>query len=310
MVVTITKKSAVSNKTPTLPKYKPFIDKISVVIPIQAEDSEDIYSNIWQQIEDKAVFNQAGYKAKGQYKLAKRINLELPSRPLFQFDYENGKALKFRIEFNPRKVGPCGLLKLHAVLTSLCPGGWDYVVQHGAISRIDIAVDIPNARPGMFGVVPLQGLSTKEWSVAGKLQTLVLGAKKGNQTLLYNKKALRLKQGQKWDGKASVRIERRLKNPSTKKLADLPLMDNPFAGITLTNFGPQPLKEKKSWVWSLFKDSVATRGVPAALAQLPKEKRTLYRNHLKLHAYDQWSPDEIWNAWPSYLNEMALHQKK
>lgn len=311
MAIIIKKKVGSSNKTKTLPEYKPFIDKLSVVATFQEKDADDVFSNVWGQLEDKAVFNDAGYKAKGKYKVAKRINLaSTVSRPLFQFDHENKKASKCRIELNPRKVGAEGLLELHAVLTSLMPDGWDYFVHHGRITRIDVAVDIPNSRPGMFAILPKQGLTTKEWASNGKLQTLVLGKKSGSQTLIYNKKAHRLAQKQKWDGKSTVRVERRLKNPPTKTLSMLPSMVNPFEVISLTDLQVAPPAEKKTWIWSLFKDSVATRGLPAALMMLPKEKRTLYRKHLELNPHSLWSPSLIWLNWSQHLDELGLHKLK
>lgn len=310
MAIIIKKKAGSSNKTQTLPKYKPFIDKLSVVITFQEADAHSIFSNIWLQIEDKAVFNDAGYKAKGKYKLAKFLNLGPASRPLFQFDYEDKKALKCRIDFNPRKIGLAGFSELQAILTSLMPDGWDYLLKHGNITRIDVAVDIPNSRPGMFAILPKQGLGTKAWTQGGKLETFVLGKKNANQTLIYNKKAHRLAQGKKWDGPATVRVERRLKHPAVKKIAMLSDLPNPFAALVLTDLEKMPVSEKKPWIWSLFKDSVAARGLPAALAKLPKEKRTMYRKHLEQHPHDQWSPSQIWEGWQDALKAVGLYVPK
>ncbi|WP_204378160.1 hypothetical protein [Tardiphaga robiniae] len=215
--------------------------------------------------------------------------------------------MRFRIEFNPSAIGSIGFSELHGVLTSIMPGGWDYVIEYGRISRIDIAVDIPEARPGMFAVLPKQGLSTKEWTVAGKLQTLVLGKKGGNQTLIYNKKAQQLGQGKPWEGKATVRVERRMLNPAIKKLSSLPDLPNPFAALSLTELLNAPPTEKE-WLWSLFKDSVSVRGLPAALARLPKAKRTLYRKHLESQPHQLWGPSVIWTNWLAALGEHDLHK--
>ena len=254
------------------------------------------------------MFNDTGSKAKGGYSVAKWLNLKhTPARVLFQFKYENKKATRCRFEFNPRKLGESGIDELRAIVVTLMDG-WEYVIKHGRITRIDIAVDIPNARPENYAILPQQGLTSQKWAVNGKLETFVLGTKKGNQTLLYNKKAHRLSQGKKWLGKAAVRIERRLLNPSPNKLYLLHKLANPFLVAQLVRMPDAPTWEAKPYIWSLFKDSVVVRGLPAALALLPLEKRTVYRKHLKLCEHELWSPHQIWSQWPACLAEYKLDQ--
>jgi hypothetical protein len=191
---------------------------------------------------------------------------------------------------------------------TLMNGGWEYVVKHGRITRIDIAVDIPNTRPENYAILPQQGLTSQKWAVNGKLQTFVLGTKKGNQTILYNKKKQRLSQGKKWAGKATVRIERRLRNPSHYKLSSLNKLPNPFLAAKLLKMPGPPASEKKPWMWSLFTDSVSVRGLPAALKILPAERRAVYRKHLAQSEHELWTPDEIWAKWPDCLAKYKLHE--
>jgi len=292
--------------SPTVPA--PFIDKISIVVTFLQADAGDVYKAFWTAIDDKSVFNETGPKAKGGYKVAKWINPGTPARVLFQFKYENKKATKCRFEFNPRKLGENGIDKLRAIVVTLMPDGWEYVIKHGRITRIDIAVDIPNTRPENYVILPHQALTTKSWAVSGKLQTFVLGTKKGNQTLLYNKKAKRLSQGKKWPGKATVRIERRLRHPSPSKLSSLHELPNPFLAAKLLHMPGPPASEKKPYMWSLFTDSVSVRGLPAALKILPAEKRTAYRKHLATAQHELWTPDQIWAKWPACLAEYKLDQ--
>jgi hypothetical protein len=286
MAIIFTKKNPVSNKNQTHqenptqnigsspPVPCPFIDKISIVVTFLDADASDVYNNIWGQIDDKSVFNDAGAKAKGGYNIAKRLNLKsTPARPLFQFKYQDKKATRCRLEFNPRKLGETGIDELRAIAMSLMPDGWEYVIKHGRITRIDIAVDIPNTHPENYAILPQQGLTTQKWAVNGKLQTFVLGTKMGNQTLLYNKKAQRLNQGKKWAGNAAVRIERRLRHPTPYKLSSLHQLTNPFLAAKLLKMPGPPASEKKPWLWSLFTDGVSARGLPAALQLLPAEGR-------------------------------------
>jgi hypothetical protein len=322
LAITITKKKiAASNKNQThqekptqesVPDPKvpsPFIDKITIVVNFLEADATAVYNAVWTAIHDKGVFNDTGYKAKSGYNLAKWLHLESTvARALFQFKYENKKAIKCRFEFNPRKLGESGIDELRAIAVILMNGGWEYVVKHGRITRIDIAVDIPNTRPENYAILPQQGLTSQKWAVNGKLQTFVLGTKKGNQTILYNKKAKRLSQGKKWSGKAAVRIERRLRNPSPYKLSLLHKLLNPFLAAKLLKMPGPPAWEKKPWMWSLFTDSVSVRGLPAALKILPAERRTAYRKHLAQCAHELWTPDQIWAKWPACLAKYKLHE--
>jgi hypothetical protein len=325
MAIKIFKKVTPSNKTQTLPKqeeqdhtkqpdelpkpdgYHPFIDKISIVVTPLSGHEGDIYNAIWTVLDDAEVFADAGGKTKwGPFKVAKWITLK-NGRVLFQFAYTGKKVVKLRLEFNPRKIGPHGLTELKSILIMLVPDGWEYVINHGNITRIDVAVDIPNARPSMFAVLPQQGLTTKAWAVDGKLETFALGKKKGNQTLLYNKKLQRLAQGKPWLGKSVTRLERRLRNPVIG-LPGLHSLPNPFKGLLLTEVTADPPSgDKKPWVWDLFKDSVLQRGLPSALALLPKERRTLYREHLKKHAHPLWDPLAIWANWPAAVKQSELN---
>jgi hypothetical protein len=281
----------------------PFIDKLSVVVPILSADAEGIFNNLWTQLNDVDVFQDAGSKSKwGPFKVAKRICLtNTVARPLFQLAYAAKKAVKCRLDFNPRKVGEHGMMELDAVLISILPDGWKYVVTHGHITRIDIAVNIPNSRPSMFAFLPQQGLTTKEWAVNGKLETFVAGKKKGHQTAVYNKKKQRQAQGHKWIGKSVVRVERRLRNPSIGGLSGLLQLPNPFIALELIEMPGPPATEKKPWIWEIFKDSVTVRGLPAVLALLPLERRTAYRTHLKQHPHKLWDPISIWKNWPKAL---------
>jgi hypothetical protein len=317
-IIIIKKKIAASNKnqthqekptpksasSPTAPA--PFIDKISIVVTILEADAGNVFAAFWTAVGDKNLFNDTGSKAKGVYNVAKWINSGAPARVLFQFKYEDKKAIKCRFEFNPRKLGESGLNHLKSVVMTLMPDGWEYVIKHGRITRLDIAVDIPDTRPENFIILPQQGLSTQAWAVNGKLQTFVLGKKMGKQTLLYNKKAKRLSQGKNWPGKAAVRIERRLRNPTPYKLSSLHKLANPFLAANLLKMPGLPATEKKPYLWSLFTDSVSVRGLPAALALLPLEKRTAYRKHLKLFEHELWAPDQIWSKWQACLAEYKL----
>ena len=208
MAIKLPKKVGFSNKAQTLLKaadkdYKeqsvgseakkvltPFIDKISIVVTPKEEDAGNIFNAIWSQADNIEVFQDAPGAKLATYKFAKRICLEcvdtIKYRPIFQMAYAHKQTLKLRLEFNPRKLGPLGMEELKTTMVLLLPGGWEYVIERGRITRLDVAVDFPDARPSMFALLPQQGLTSMQWKSNGKLETFVLGKKHGNQTVLYN----------------------------------------------------------------------------------------------------------------------------
>lgn len=318
---------APSNKTQTHPKsshtipqasqtaasllqeHIPFIDKLSIVIkPANEADAHAIHSNIWTQFADKSVFQGAGKEALQGYNRAYRLAINCSvSRPLIQYRHANKKADVIRLDFNPRKLGPQGLIELRSIMISLVPDGWDYAIKHGRITRIDVMVDLQNTRMDSFVLLPKQGLSTMEWSVDGKLETLKLGKSKGNQTVVYSVKKKRLGQGKAWPGTSVIRVERRLRNPKPDKLDELSALANPFAGMVLCENLPGPPSGKENdWQWSMFGDSVKVRGLIPALALLPVERRTKYRKHIEQHKKAWWNPDAIWAHWPTTLQMLHM----
>lgn len=286
-----------------------------IIEPLE-EDAYDIHSNIWTQIKDGKVFQSAGQNAlKGGWRRAQLIALESSSyRPLLQYRWEGkgptGKASRIRLDFNPRKLGAQGLIELDAVLISLWPQGWAYVIEHGRITRIDIAVDVPGIRMDEVLFLPNQGATEIHWSRDGHLQSFRHGQPKGNQTVVYSVKQKRLSKKQPWSGPSTVRIERRLRNPSPSKLPELGTLKNPFVGVSFTMMpGPPPdeMAKTKQWAWSMFEDSVKARGLANALALVPPYRRTKYRAHLKQHPKPWWNSDAIWANWPeAFLSLLKL----
>ena len=56
----------------------------------------------------------------------------------------------------------------------------------------------------------------------------------------------------------------------------------------------------------MFGDSVQVRGLTAALALLPKERRLKYRAYLKSHPQPWWQPADLWEHWQEIVEESRL----
>ena len=297
----------------------PFIDKISVVVePAHDQDAHDIYNGLFTYFHDHDVFLDVKGGKWGEYKVAKKIALDsvtdFKKLPLLQCAYEAkmpdkpGKALKIRIEFVPVDLGWEGMAHLNAALVMVMPSGWNYVMKNGHITRLDVAVDFPDVLMDEFHFMPLQGATTKQWRMNGKLQTYTHGKPQGNHTAIYDRKEKRKAHKQPWIGKEGMRIERRIKAPPITMLKDLVHLPNPFTAMNMVSMpiSPPPESQKFLFIWDLFRKAAEANGLTAALALLPEERRTLYRKHLAANIQPWWNPDAIWANWPAMLDELKI----
>ncbi len=340
-VAAVNTKLALSNKNQTLPDNPsqqepltppvdietpyaptPFIDKISVVLDPPEHGQALGIHNLIKALPNNmppadaskgSQFLSAGSKAKwGKYKWAKRIILpsvlDVKKCPLLQCAYTAMQITQLRIEFVPVDIGKAGMADLHASLSGLVPGGWAYFVEHGRVTRIDVTVDFPEVLMDDFHFLPVQGATTRQWRVNGKLQTYTHGKPKGNHTAIYDRKEKRIAKQKSWEDKQGMRIERRIKTPPIEKLTELPSLPNPFLGMNLVSMPEAPPSEqtKMQYVWKLFHRAADAQGLTAALALLPVEKRTLYRKHLEAHVQPWWNPEAIWANWPNMLDELKI----
>ncbi len=279
---------------------------------VPAEMAHDSFLSIMTQTKDAELFKSSQHKA--PFNRAWRIAINcLPNAMkwpvlMASFDMSKQQALKFRVEFSPVDIGNNGMEELHAALMMLMDGGWQSFAEHGRVTMIEITVDLPGIGVDEFDVIPKQAVYRQAWGKDGHLETIVLGKAAGNQTKIYNRGKKRSDKGQKWQGPLTTRVERRLR-PQGLKLKALPMIPNPFADIILPASNlPVPPKEPKStaYLWTMFQDSIKTRGLAGALNLLPEARRTRYRAWLKLHPVSWWSPQVIWSHWSEYITELKV----
>jgi hypothetical protein len=269
------------------------------------DHAHDIYSEFIKSSDDPEVFVPST-KASG-FSMGKRIVVQAVTSkdyPHFQFDHHAKQAKRFRLEFSPQALGAAGLIEFKMLLGGMMDGGWAFVVKHGKITKIEVTVDIPKIEIETLLVLPQQRTTAQTWSMAGTLQTLVLGRASSNQTRIYNRGAKRKAKGQHSPEYEGTRVERILK--TNQKLADLPNMANPLKGLKIIVSPSPPPEEKKAYIWTLFMDAVHRRSLPVALGLLPLDKRAIYREWLATNSVAWWQPDEIWAQWPSYLSDSKL----
>lgn len=310
------KKVAAYNKSQTTPKTPseviPFIDRMRVSINFEpGEMAEEVQSNIWAQVADKDAFTQVA--SKGSYNAAWRIKiasaLKLKHYPLMQYRHADKCAARLAIDFAPHDLGPDGLDHMHIALKSIVDGGWVAFVELGKVNMIEVTVDLHGVPMGGFHVLPQQTTTVKSWSNAGKLETLYLGKKQGNFTRIYDRGLKRASKKQAWAHGHVTRVERVLKGQAIP-VASLASLDNMFAGIKMVDLPSTAPPEGKGYIWTLFCDAVAQRGLAAALKVLPADTyRKNYRKWLAQHPKPWWQPDEIWAEWGAMIEKTRLASK-
>jgi len=304
-----------TNGIPASETPKPFIDKLTVNLTFQSyKQAYETHGATYAALTsgDTEFFASVAKLTKG-FKLAKQIVVpDCSSPPRIDYSYEKDGtgqniARRIRLEFNPSKLGFDGLKDMHAILSTMMDGGWQLFVNHGRISRVDVAVDLMGVRMTKLMVVPPKAVVSQTWnSSKGKLLTYQWGKVKGSYTQIYNKTAEMQARGLPVSGPQVTRFERRLKQPACKSLTKLAELENPFAGFVLTTTMPQAPAGGPPYVWPLFCDSVSVRGLHAALQLLPEHKRPVYKKQFAKAAPDWWDPDAIWAQWPAVLEQSKI----
>lgn len=304
------------NKTQTTPKNPdniiPFIDRMTVGINFKPDKmSEGIQSSIWGSVSDKDDFLQV--PKKGSYNCAWRIKiasaLKIKHYPFMQYRHANHCAERLSLTFSPHDLGEDGLNEMHAALVSIVPDGWVSFVKFGHVSMIEISVDFFGVTMNSFHILPQQVKTAKTWSTGGQLETVLFGQKNGNQTRVYDRAKKRKDQKQPWTLGPVTRLERVLRKQHIAVSALLDL-ENQFNGIKMVNLPSSPpptLLPNKRYIWDLFCDAVAVRGMPVALKLLPADTyRKTFRAWIAQHPRPWWKPDEIWECWKPMIEQSRL----
>lgn len=277
----------------------PIIDRLTVTITIDDPNEAVGYVECHSACADDPSFKPV--KPSKGYSRAYRIALpsiaDAAKWPFYEYHCGNHGVTKVRLDLIPADLGKDGLAELDDELWKLFFGGWEYFYERGRVSRIDIAVDFSLLEMDQIFLLTRQAVTSRQYTSKGKLETIYLGKPKGNYTIVYSRKAKRVANKKPWKGKEGTRVERRLINPKIN-LKDIENLGCPFAQLQgISRQLDRPKFEKKAYVWEYFKDSLSVRGLTAALALMPTQKKTQYRKYLKAKASSVWDFDEIWSRW-------------
>ena len=290
---------------------KPIIDKISLVAPSPNSIYKKSISNGGTEDYDKMFLHGAFTYAKdktlvkstkfGAYRFSSKIFLDgYVEGALLQIGPKipNGKNPFMRIEFNPNKLGPDGMLMLATYLTCFMDTGLEYFWDYGKVTRVDVAVDLHGVTVGQVRFLNNWGTSERIMGTGGEIETIYMGKSTSDQTKIYNKG----KQAKLSSNFVITRVERSIRTQvQFKKLIKMP---NKLAHLALADVLPAKPKNVENYIWELFSDSVEKRGPASALNLLPKPLRKTVVAHLKSTACDFWKPAQIWSDWPSAVQQI------
>ncbi len=285
------------------PHCTPIIDKITITVPFpntvlpnsilnggKTDFDSDFTKAIEDAIKDKSVFSHGRYC---RYRVSRLINLknsvERVNAQFFPKDENNTAFVRF--ELNPWKMAKHGLKEFADIADNFFYDGYEYVQEHGKVTRVDPAIDIHGVTVEQIQFTQGQKATSQKYSFDGEAQTLYSGSSKGQQLKAYNKAAqLKLK-----GGETVSRIEYKLLPQIL--LRELHTYPNPFKCVHIALPPAKPPLGVEKYMWRLICDSIKLRGTTAALNGLPPELRQKVKQALKSGSQKGWDTDVLWKKW-------------
>lgn len=296
--------SYVNGYTPHL-----FIDRIVVKLDfLPGENAHQSHNALFPLFDDPECFS--GTKPANTVQIEKKIVLPSIANakhyPHFIYRHASHQAQWMRLTLHPRDMGMQGFEDLHGVLGMFTDDGWGSFVGAAKVTQIEVSIDLEGIPFNSVHVLPDQAKTMTVFKSGQQVETIYFGKTKSNQTVIYDRAAKRMKQGQEDKAGPCTRIERKKSSPNLY-LRDLRKLKNPFSHVKFVAVPAiAPPKEAKDYLWTMFTDAVAQRGLDPALKLLPQAKRTIYRKHLAGSSKNWWMPNVIWQSWPSVLDDVKL----
>lgn len=291
--------------------YSPhlFIDRLIVKLDIKAgEDAHATHNALFPLFDDPECFS--GSKPASPVSIEKKIVLasvaNAKHHPHFIYRFANHQAQWMRLTLHPRDMGLQGFEDLHNILGQFLAHGWAAFISAAKVTQIEVSIDLEGVPFNAVQVLPDQAQTMTVFKSGAKVETLYLGKSTSSQTVIYDRAAKRQKAGQPEKAGPCTRVERK-KSGLNLRVHELAKLSNPFSHVKFVAIpATPPASEAKDYLWTLFCDAVAQRGLDPALKLLPTAKRAAYRKYLAEQKSGWWMPDVIWQAWPKVLNDLKL----
>jgi hypothetical protein len=286
-----------------------FIDRLVVKLDfLPGESAHQTHTALFPLFDDSECFS--GTKPASTVQIEKKIVLasvaKVKHHPHFLYRYATQQAQWMRLTLHPRDMGLQGFEDLHSVLGQFTDHGWGSFVSSARVTQIEVSIDLEGIPFNTVHVLPDQAKTITVYKSGQQAETIYLGKSKSNQTVIYDRAAKRKKLGQVDKAGPCTRIERKKSSPNLQ-VNELAKLSNPFSHVQFVPLpAAPPPAEAKGYLWSLFTDAVAQRGLDPALKLLPQAKRTAYRKYIAAQKHHWWLPEVIWQSWPNVLDDLKL----
>jgi hypothetical protein len=238
-----------------------------------------------------------GKKYKHQIEVPILGDYSNPGTLLFQTGPFLPGAGDYRLEFNPARVGPAGVASVIDIMDSISGGNGKEFFYNGTVTRIDIALDLPNLSLNDLIIWKKQqrihGIYTNQ---KGNPATIYLGQARSSPTAVYGKSEK--------NGDPYLRIEARPKPRCHGH--DLAQLRNPFDKLRMVHTSSLlPLIDEP--YPETFIDSIRLRGFGHALSTRPLKQRRAIKALLDEPSLSLLpTSEQIWEQWPSLLNDTGF----
>ncbi len=311
------------SKIPTPEVSALFIDKISLTgNPAQdaiefRRHADTVIAN-WKKCgQAQEVFKKHG----SRYKIAYTLLDGNKKLCLVQLDpVIPKKHAMFRLAFNPTKLGASGRRILRQHLIDLFLTDYDKVMLGVKITLMDVTVDVTYVEFSTLMVTESWRRGSGVWGITfdkdgRRTRTSYLGAPRSNEQVnVYDKKEEIIATTDRDPGQLLTRVEvsliPRIRNADGKYrsgiyLHELHILPNAFARVQLSSL-PAAEKYSNGYRWKVFLGCCESRGVQAALALLPDDKRRLYFKRVQKGAFGWWQPTAVWKGLTTALKNIGI----
>lgn len=291
---------------------RPVVDKVSIVCQVPGHLHAMMAEKFKSALKEGHDFF-IGQHPGAQYVLAGNIGLPGGKGRMLvhmQPKHSAAKTAFLRVEVNPSKFTNWAFY-LDTILQSLSGGGLepDVVRKKGKCTRIDVAVDILNARMSDLLIDFLPGVKPYKRTIFvgldGETETIYPDWNAGNSTTKMYDKGRQLAQSkppqaQVYGNVPHVRIERHLSKQTP--VTELATMANPFLPLVVRHLSLPKTHSDSAHVWKFFTARCQLAGSHSALASIESEhERLVYAEALVEADSGVWEPAKIWEHWGKAL---------
>ena len=202
---------------------------------------------------------------------------------------------QFRIEFNPNRAGPTGMVALRRRVAETLTNYASLLFSEGGLTRLDIAVDVSPVELNYLKTFAKGlALSSSKYGSGGRhLETIYLGSERSKLQFAIYDKFHETSRNQAFAD--TVRFEARLRYKMS--VSDITAIANPFERLEIYDFFHSAVAGQIPYKYQHFMDSVRQRGLHPALGCIPDSRiRRRYREYCgSMYDCEWWNPGRMWS---------------